>query len=226
MAPFEYSVKKQMELMGRPGSREEVEHIPLSWWGNQVTRTHTPREERSEPTGTSLSAVTIPYFADWEIEAQRGECAVLSRFSRARLCATLWTAACQAPLSVGFSRQEYWSGLPVPSPREGRNPCNSRAWSGTQTLWLPSPLPSSLTPAASYQTKQIQVPNATVPQRVVNRLTGVGVHFLKKEKCLMIDCVSWCAKVPTSPGIKIRLDLPEEALVLPLDSQLLEMSIK
>jgi len=30
--------------------------------------------------------------------------------------ATLWTVAGQAPLSVGFSRQEYWSGLPFPSP--------------------------------------------------------------------------------------------------------------
>ena len=32
------------------------------------------------------------------------------------LFATLWTAACQVPLSMGFSRQEYWSGLPFPSP--------------------------------------------------------------------------------------------------------------
>ena len=30
--------------------------------------------------------------------------------------ATLWTVACQAPLSMGFSRQEHWSGLPFPSP--------------------------------------------------------------------------------------------------------------
>ena len=29
---------------------------------------------------------------------------------------TLWTAACQAPLSMGFPRQEYWGGLPFPSP--------------------------------------------------------------------------------------------------------------
>ena len=40
---------------------------------------------------------------------------MLSRFSHVRLCATLWTAAHQAPLSTGFSRQEYWSGLPFPS---------------------------------------------------------------------------------------------------------------
>ena len=40
---------------------------------------------------------------------------LLSRFSRVRLCATPWTAAYQPPLSMGFSRQEYWSGLPLPS---------------------------------------------------------------------------------------------------------------
>ena len=37
--------------------------------------------------------------------------------SRVRLLATPWTAAYQAPPSMGFSRQEYWSGLPLPSPR-------------------------------------------------------------------------------------------------------------
>ena len=39
----------------------------------------------------------------------------------AKLCPTLttpWTAACQAPLSIGFSRQEQWSGLPFPSPED------------------------------------------------------------------------------------------------------------
>ena len=37
-------------------------------------------------------------------------------FSRVRLFVTPWTVAHQAPLSTGFSRQEYWSGLPFPSP--------------------------------------------------------------------------------------------------------------
>ena len=41
---------------------------------------------------------------------------LLSRFSRVRLCATPETAAYQAPPSLGFSRQEHWSGLPFPSP--------------------------------------------------------------------------------------------------------------
>ena len=41
---------------------------------------------------------------------------LLSHFSHVRLCATPQTAAHQAPQSLGFSRQEHWSGLPFPSP--------------------------------------------------------------------------------------------------------------
>ena len=43
-------------------------------------------------------------------------------FSHVRLFATLWTIAHQAPLSMGFSGQEYWSGLPFPSPGDLPNP--------------------------------------------------------------------------------------------------------
>ena len=52
---------------------------------------------------------------------------VLSHFSCIRLFATPWIIAHQAPLSMGFSRQEYWSGLPLPPlgifPTQGSNPC-------------------------------------------------------------------------------------------------------
>ena len=48
--------------------------------------------------------------------------AVLSRFSHVRLFVTLWTVAHQVPLSMGFSRQEYWSGLPFPSLGDLPNP--------------------------------------------------------------------------------------------------------
>ena len=44
---------------------------------------------------------------------------LLNHFSRVQLCATPKTAAHQAPLSLGFSRQEHWSGLPLPSPMHG-----------------------------------------------------------------------------------------------------------
>ena len=42
---------------------------------------------------------------------------LLSRFSYVRLCETPQTAAHQAPPPLGFSRQEHWSGVPLPSPK-------------------------------------------------------------------------------------------------------------
>ena len=43
----------------------------------------------------------------------------MKSLSRVLLFTTPWTAAYQAPLSMGFSRQEYWSGVPMPSPVGG-----------------------------------------------------------------------------------------------------------
>ena len=47
---------------------------------------------------------------------------MLSRFSRVQLFVTLWTVAYQAPLSMRFFRQEYWSGLLFPSPGDLPDP--------------------------------------------------------------------------------------------------------
>ena len=47
---------------------------------------------------------------------------MLSHFSHVWLCVTPWTVAFQAPLSMGFSRKEYWSGLPFPPPAELLDP--------------------------------------------------------------------------------------------------------
>ena len=64
---------------------------------------------------SNLADYNIIYFSIW--------CPVkVKSLSCVRLCATPWTAACQAPLSMGFSRQQYWSGLPFPSPRDLPNP--------------------------------------------------------------------------------------------------------
>ena len=66
---------------------------------------------------------------------------MLSHFSHVWLYVTLWTAAHQAPLSTGFSRQEYWSGLPFPSPLYSSvcNQINLKHWGMTylrkDTFW-------------------------------------------------------------------------------------------
>ena len=70
-------------------------------------------------TWSQLSEETCPGWG-WTRHGARvnvfGLLLLLSRFSRVRLCATPLTAAYQAPPSLGFSRQEHWSGLPFPSP--------------------------------------------------------------------------------------------------------------
>ena len=72
-------------------------------------------------------------------------CAVLICFSHVLLFVTLWTVAHQAPLSMGFSRQENWSGLPCSPPgdlsNQGIEPMSltSPAWAGgfftTSATW-------------------------------------------------------------------------------------------
>ena len=47
---------------------------------------------------------------------------IVKLLSRVQLFATPWTVDCQAPLSMGFSRQEQWSGLPLPSPGDLPDP--------------------------------------------------------------------------------------------------------
>ena len=66
---------------------------------------------------------------------------LLSRFSRVRLCVTPETAAHQAPPSLGFSRQEHWSGLPFPSPMH-----ESEKWKGSCSVRSDSSRPHGLRP--------------------------------------------------------------------------------
>ena len=68
----------------------------------------------------TLECVAISFSSAWKWRVK------VKSLSRVWLLATLWTVAYQAPPSMGFSRQEYWSGLPLPSPdsipRSGKSP--------------------------------------------------------------------------------------------------------
>ena len=64
-------------------------------------------------------------------------CAVLSHFSRVRLCVTPWAVARQAPLSMRFPRQEYWRGWPFPSPGDLPDPGIKPTSSALQADSLP-----------------------------------------------------------------------------------------
>ena len=88
---------------------------------------------------------------------------LLSHFSRVQLCATPQTATHQAPLSLGFSRQEYWSGLPFLCPMHA---CMLSRFSR---------VPLCATP----RTAAHQAPLSTGFSR---QDTGVGCHFLLHVK--------------------------------------------
>ena len=70
--------------------------------------------------------------------------------SRVQLLATPWTVAYQAPMSMGFSRQAYWSGLPFPIPGDLPDP-------GMEPASLASPALASgfFTPGATWESLQI-----------------------------------------------------------------------
>ena len=87
---------------------------------------------------------------------------LLSHFSCVRLCVTPWTAAHQAPLSLGFSKQEHWSGLPSPSPmHEIEKPKSSR-----------SVVSDSSRPHGLQPTRLLR------PWDFPGKSTGAGCHFL------------------------------------------------
>ena len=65
------------------------------------------------PPGSSIPGILQARILEWVAISFSNAC---MHVSHVQLCATPWTAVQQAPLSPGFSRQEYWSGLPFPSP--------------------------------------------------------------------------------------------------------------
>ena len=101
---------------------------------------------------------------------------LLSRFSRVWLCAIPWTAAHQGPPSLGFSRQEHWSGLPVPSPMH-----ESEKWKWSRSVMSDSSRPHGLQPTWLLP-----------PWDFPGKSTGVGCHCLLRATalyCLLKHCL-------------------------------------
>ena len=100
-------------------------------------------------------------------------CCVPSRFSRVWLFVILWTVAHQAPLSMGFSTQEYWSGLPGPPPGDLPDP-------GIEPTFLMSPALAGFffTTSATWEAH----PSACVSKREFHLSIKVPFYFFSKKK--------------------------------------------
>ena len=111
---------------------------------------------------------------------------MLSHFSRVQLFVTPWTVACQAPLSMEFSRQEYWSGFPFPSSRDLPDP-------GIEPKCLMSPalVGRFFITSATWEVTKWSRAKA---KRVLSREhTGHGKHPFPttQEMTLQMDITRW-----------------------------------
>ena len=109
----------------------------------------------------------------------------MKSLSRVQLFATPWTAAYQAPLSMGFARQEYWSGVP-----------------------LPSPMLTLLLLLSRFSRVQLLRPHRRQPTRLPcpwdspGKNTGVGCHFLLQ--CMEVKSESEVAQ--SCPTLRDPMD--------------------
>ena len=95
---------------------------------------------------------------------------LLSRFNNVWLCVTPETAAHQAPLFLGFSRQEHWSGLPFPSPMH-----ESEKWKWSRSVMSDSSWPHELQPTRLLR-----------PWGFPGKSIGVGCHCLLQFHSLAV----------------------------------------
>ena len=113
---------------------------------------------------------------------------LLSRSSRVQLCVTPETAAHQALPSLGFSRQEHWSGLPFPSPMH-----ESEKWKWSRSVVSDSYRPHGLQPTRPFR-----------PWDFPGKSTGVGCHCLLLPNCSDIYILSsnFCLHIHPSQGLR------------------------
>ena len=129
---------------------------------------------------------------------------LLSRFSHVRLLATPWTAAHQAPQSLGFSRQEYWSGLPLPSPMH-----ESEKSKRSRSVVSDSSQPQGLQPTRLLR-----------PWDFPGKSTGVGCHFLLQ--CMKVKIESEIAQSYPTLSNPMDCSLPGSSIDETFQARVLE----
>ena len=135
-----------------------------------------------------MMAIILQNQNDWNVK-NKPPTKQLSSLSRIRLSVTPWTVADQTPLSMGFSRQEYWSGLPFPSSGDLPHPGIEARSPALQADALPSKPPGI---------KLVSPPNlkslGSKPKDLINHRLGVFRKFQKQTRiCHKLATIyTWC----------------------------------
>ena len=159
-----------------------------------------------------------------------------SCFSRVWLCTTLWTAVHQAPPSTGFSRQEYWSGLPFPSPRDHKRTPKTHQKCSFQLGYLNAYTYVSLGAFHNVSTPEVTPPHQHSPslheacarfQQYLSKAllpqhdAALVCHLCCEQHCHLGKlCINWTAKEPEkqSPHFCTVTDTPPEVTHLLRDA--------
>ena len=120
---------------------------------------------------------------------------VLSLFGHAQLFVTLWTVACQAPPSMGFSRQEYWSRLPCLPPGDLPNP-------GIKPMSLTSPaLAGGLASQALRLSQLLKAASQGLLGWEILPAHSPGRQLITERS----ECLHFPLPPPESKGVRINL---------------------
>ena len=110
LQPRRQKIQKRVKMIKQQWTtlHEQMRITVQGWWSESANIQWALMGEKA-----SVSFYEVPRY---RTKSWMRDIILLSHFSRLRLCAIPYAAAHQAPLSLGFSRQEHWSGLPFPSP--------------------------------------------------------------------------------------------------------------
>ena len=114
--------------------------------------------------------------------------------SRVRLLATAWTAAYQAPPSMGFSRQEYWSGVPLPSPLYPTTHCKK----------FPQSLGSALALYSVLRQSQLSYPNCFFSSHSQISTSSLDLPYITR---LTIQLVFSISTWKSSKSLRLNMNL-------------------
>ena len=126
-------LNEQVDWHSSNGNTSPVRLLSTCWFLTEWEITDKHRKKATVMTyldnrwelDNSMNSYLASYRHRWlniEISIEMSVCTECALLSRVRLFVTPWTVACQAPLSIQFSRQEYWSRLPFPPPGDLPDP--------------------------------------------------------------------------------------------------------